>query len=230
MSHIQFGNSKIKYTVIRSNRRKTSEIIVSKSGVDVLSPMNKNDTQIKKLVKSHSKWIYQKQLRVMEESNEKNTYVHNSKLPYLGKKYLLKTIKSRGDNSFSFTKGVFVARVTNTTKSHIKSLYVEWSKKKVFGIIMDSILKYEKKLKIGIPKIYIKKQKNRWGSVNKNKTINFNYDLVCAPQKILDYVVAHELCHLLVPDHSERYWRLLHSIMPDYENRKEWLRIHKNNP
>ncbi len=189
--------------------------------------MDKNNTQIKKLVKSHSKWIYQKQLRVMDENSEKNTYIHNSKLPYLGKKYFLKVTKTKGENSFSFTKGVFVARVNNTTKSHIKSLYVEWSKNKAFGIIMDSVLRYGKKLHIDTPKIYIKKQKNRWGSVNKNKTINFNYNLVCAPQAILDYVVVHELCHLLIPDHSQRYWRLLHSIMPDYENKKEWLRINK---
>jgi len=213
--------------VIRSNRRKTSEILVSKSGVEVLSPMGKKDDQIKKLVKLHSKWIYQKQLQARQENTGKNTYKNNSKLFYLGKKYTLKIVKSK-QNSFSFKNGEFVARLVKPTGKNTRELYVEWSKQKALPIIEKSAIQYSKKLGVKPLKISIKNQKNRWGSVAKNRTIHFNHTLIRAPKKILDYVIAHELCHLKIPDHSEPYWRLLDSIMPDYENRKEWLRINKD--
>mgnify|MGYP001618028722 CR=1 FL=1 len=104
---------------------------------------------------------------------------------------------------------------------------MEWSKQRIFPVIEKAVSKYAKKLGIETSKISIKSQKNRWGSVSKDGTLNFNHSLIRAPQSILDYVVAHEICHLKVPNHSQSYWRLLHSIMPDYESRKEWLRINK---
>ena len=58
-------------------------------------------------------------------------------------------------------------------------------------------------------------------------TINFNQKLIRAPSKIVDYVTAHEVCHLKIPNHSQSYWKLLFSVMPDYEERKVWLRINK---
>ena len=73
------------------------------------------------------------------------------------------------------------------------------------------------------PKIHIKKQKNRWGSVTKKGTINFNQNLVKAPLKIIDYVVAHEVCHFKIPNHSEKYWIFLETLISDYQERKEWL-------
>ena len=74
-------------------------------------------------------------------------------------------------------------------------------------------------------KINVKEHKERWGSVSKNKAVNFNLNLLCAPKKIQDYLVVHELCHLKIPNHSPKYWELVYSIMPDYEKRKDWLRI-----
>jgi len=54
-----------------------------------------------------------------------------------------------------------------------------------------------------------------------------NSCLIRAPESIIDYVAAHEVCHLKIPNHSEDYWNLLGSIFPDYEERKEWLRVNR---
>ena len=74
-------------------------------------------------------------------------------------------------------------------------------------------------------KIIIKDHKERWGSVSKNKSININLSILCAPPKIIDYVIMHELCHLKIPDHSPKYWNLLYKMMPEYETHKEWLSV-----
>lgn len=90
-----------------------------------------------------------------------------------------------------------------------------------------SVKKYSKKIGVETIKISIKNQRNRWGSLSKKGTLNFNQNLIRAPSKIIDYVAAHEVCHMKIPNHSREYWRLLESVMPDYKERKDWLRVNR---
>lgn len=75
-------------------------------------------------------------------------------------------------------------------------------------------------------KVTIKAQKTRWGSCSSLGNLNFNWRLIMMPQKIIDYVVVHELCHLKEMNHSSAFWNRVEEIMPDYRNRRKWL---KNN-
>lgn len=74
--------------------------------------------------------------------------------------------------------------------------------------------------------ITIRDQKTRWGSCSSRGTLSFNYRLIFAPGKVLDYVVVHELCHLTHMNHSENFWNMVRSIMPEYKEYKLWLREH----
>ena len=74
--------------------------------------------------------------------------------------------------------------------------------------------------------ITIRDQKSRWGSCSSRGTLSFNYRLIFAPPKVLDYVVVHELCHLTHMNHSKDFWNLVETIMPEYRVYKSWLREH----
>jgi len=76
--------------------------------------------------------------------------------------------------------------------------------------------------------ITIRDQKSRWGSCSSHGTLSFNYRLMMAPPKILDYVVVHELCHLTHMNHSKEFWNMVESIIPDYKECKKWLKDHGN--
>jgi predicted metal-dependent hydrolase len=82
------------------------------------------------------------------------------------------------------------------------------------------------RLGVGFRRVVVRDQRSRWGSCSANETLSFNWRLVLAPPDVLDYVVAHEVCHLRECNHSERFWALLESIRPRYREQRDWLGRH----
>ena len=74
--------------------------------------------------------------------------------------------------------------------------------------------------------VTVRDQKTRWGSCSSKKNLNFNYRLAYMPQEILDYVVVHELAHLRHMDHSREFWACVERYLPDYRERRAWLKEH----
>jgi predicted metal-dependent hydrolase len=73
-------------------------------------------------------------------------------------------------------------------------------------------------------KLTIRAQRTRWGSCSATGAMSFNWRLLLAPEAVLDYVIEHEVCHLEVMDHSQRFWRLLESRVPGWRDQAAWLR------
>ena len=82
--------------------------------------------------------------------------------------------------------------------------------------------------KVGVENfdVKVKEMGYRWASCGKNGALNFHWKCMMAPPKIIDYIVVHELCHLHHRNHSDAFWNEVDKVMPDYRERKEWLRAH----
>lgn len=87
---------------------------------------------------------------------------------------------------------------------------------------------YAKQLGVSFNKIRIGNQRTRWGSCSSKGTISYNWRLILMPEDIMDYVVVHELCHLVEMNHSSRFWGLVAGMIPDYVARRTWLKQHGN--
>ncbi len=83
---------------------------------------------------------------------------------------------------------------------------------------------FARQMGVSFERISIRDQKTRWGSCSTRGNLNFNWRLILAPLEILDYVVVHELAHRKEMNHSERFWRLVAQVLPDYQERKQWLK------
>jgi predicted metal-dependent hydrolase len=79
---------------------------------------------------------------------------------------------------------------------------------------------------VGYKSLQIRGQRTRWASCSSTGAMSFNWRLLLAPEPILDYVVEHEVAHLEVLDHSQRFWRLLGSRCPEYREHERWLKRH----
>lgn len=85
---------------------------------------------------------------------------------------------------------------------------------------------YNEELREPVNRICIKDQKSRWGSCSSKRNLNFNWRIIMAPPEVADYVVVHEMCHLRHLNHSPEFWKEVAGILPDYKERRKWLREH----
>ena len=94
---------------------------------------------------------------------------------------------------------------------------------KALSVIPDKVKYYAEIMGVTYGRITIRNQKTRWGSCSSKGNLNFNCLLMLMPDKVLDYVVVHELCHLKQMNHSKKFWKEVERYMPDYPNYKKWL-------
>jgi predicted metal-dependent hydrolase len=100
-----------------------------------------------------------------------------------------------------------------------------WYKDHAGQKLSDRAGMYADRVGVSYRAVKVKDMKSQWGSCTKTGDIHFNWRIVMAPTSIVDYVVVHELCHREHRDHSRPFWRLLGRRLPDYRERKEWLRV-----
>ena len=196
--------------------------------VVVSAPLNADDKTIIEAVKQRSRWIY-KQLREFREQSRFITprqYKSGESHFYLGKQYQLKVIhddtKPKG---VKLLRGRLEINTLDADIESIKSHLNEWyrSRAKVifdvrFQRILEQALWVEDK-----PSIRLMTMRTQWGNCSPSGLLTLNTHLVKAPTICIDYVILHELCHLVEHNHSERFYQLLTQVMPDWEVVKERL-------
>ena len=100
----------------------------------------------------------------------------------------------------------------------------KWYRREAAAIFEEKAEEFAKRLHVSFEDIRIKDQKSRWGSCSSKRNMNFNWRLLMAPEPVCDYVIIHELCHLVHMNHSADFWNLVESICTDYRQYKKWLR------
>ncbi|MCC7429912.1 M48 family metallopeptidase [bacterium] len=106
---------------------------------------------------------------------------------------------------------------------NLKELLTNFYIKKAKEIFTLKVSFYSQKMNLQVNKIFIKNQKSRWGSCSVLGNINLNWRLLFAPEKIIDYVIVHELCHLKEMNHSKKFWELVGKEIPNYKESRIWL-------
>lgn len=116
----------------------------------------------------------------------------------------------------------------NSNLKPLNDLDIKLFTTKAKRIIPVKVKKYADIIGVDYGRITIKMQKSRWGSCSSKGNLNFNCLLMNAPDEIIDYVVVHELCHRKEMNHSPRFWAHVEEVLPDYKERRKWLKDHGN--
>lgn len=221
---IIYDNNFLEFQIIRTRRRrKTNEILIEYGIVYVRTSTSTSFKEIESLVSKKAKWIIQK---IKEQDNpdaviKVPNYQNNSTLPYLGKNYRLRIV-GYSTNQLRFSNDEFIIY---TNRRNVKRIYEQWLFSMAYPIITPSIAKYSKLLNVSPKKILLKKLKSRWGSATHRDVINLNIHLLKAPLPVIEYVVLHELSHLIERNHSKRFWQIVSYNMHDYKSKIRWLKV-----
>ena len=106
-----------------------------------------------------------------------------------------------------------------------RSALIRWYKRNAKRKFNEKVERYAKVVGVTPRSISIKSFKSRWGSCSAEGDVDFNWVVVMAPNCIVDYIVIHELCHLIYHDHSPKFWTEVERVMPDYKEHKVWLKV-----
>jgi len=213
--------------VNRTRRKKTAEFSLQGGGVRVLVPDRLSDAEIDRLIHRRLPWIRQK-VRDQESVHMKRAkeYVSGESFTYLGRNYRLK-IRSDEYESVKLKGGRFVVSVLPDRlkdADHIAQLLKEWYVEHAENRLREKVLRYGRVLDVSPASMAIKDYRSRWGSCTNSGNIGFDWRIIIASHRIVDYVVVHELAHLLRHDHSEAYWQHVRRVLPDYKDRRHWLK------
>ncbi len=227
---IVYGQKTIEFNLLYSDR-KTMEIAVHPDGsVIVKAPAQSDITMIKTKIKKRARWIL-RQLNYFKQFNPRTPdrcYVNGETRLYLGKQYRLNVAKG-SENSVKLSRGLFHITCRNTpTPETVKKRLNQWYSEKAqlqFAESMDRCWQKFNGLGINKPDFTIKRMQKRWGSLSDRGTLTLNTTLIRAPKECIDYVVTHELCHLKYPNHSPGFYKLLDSVLPEWEKIKHKLEL-----
>ena len=198
---------------------------VRPSGEVILTaPKTASDEHIKFIMQKRAKWIAQKCAFFASFKTPKKEYVSGEDFKYLGRSYRLKVVQSK-EERVKLQRGYLELFVKD--KSDIKrkeNLIYEWYYEKAMLYFFTILQEFNKIVKQDIKSVKIRQMKTRWGSCNPYKSyINLNIELIKKPKACIEYVVFHELVHLLYSDHSKKFYDYLTLYMPDWQKRKEIL-------
>ena len=222
---IQFGSKQIAFRLEFSNRKSLGITVTPEMKVLVKAPVETSMEKVKEKLRKKAPWIIKQQSFFLSfhPKTPARKFIGGETHLYLGREYRLK-IHSGKDESVKL-KGKFI-EVTTTEKARAKQLVKEWylqNAKAKFHSIAKPLIEKFKKHKVEPSSIVFRDMPTRWGSCTPKGKIILNPELIKAPKGCIEYVIIHELCHLIHHDHTQKFLDLQTKEMRDWEKWKSKL-------
>jgi predicted metal-dependent hydrolase len=221
----------IQYSLIRSRKRKKtlSLQIGSRSEITVQAPYHMPAAEIQRFVKEKQAWI-EKSLRrqaLQQASHSKKACETGEQFYYLGEACPLEAFFDPLENpGVVFRNNRFFLNCPPNRPMR-KYYLTAWYRKQARAYLAGRVDFFGRRLGFTAAGIRITSAERRWGSCSEKNHLSFAFRLIMAPPQIVDYVVVHEMMHILEKNHSSKFWNLVLEVIPDYRNRRLWLREHQ---
>lgn len=220
----------IKYQLLPGADRQTTDIVIERDGlISVRPPLRMTPEQVDETVFSKRMWIYRNlaEWRDLNATHVIREWVNGESFRYLGSSYRLLFVNDQDeplklkDGRFQLQRSIIEAGGKDAAHQSFISFY----KEKGLSRLTKRVSYFASKVGVIPGSVTIKDLGYRWASCLKGGDLHFHWKCLMAPLSIIDYIIVHELCHLHHRDHSDAFWNEVDKVIPDYRERKEWLRI-----
>jgi predicted metal-dependent hydrolase len=223
------------YHIKRSARATRVRIVVKPGKVEVVAPVKGvSDKRIAQFVQEKRQWIEQTLAKIAQTTESHGSpipsaYPEGTEILYRGQAYRLSLQATKLKRlKIEFTDHFIVHLPDGLLREQqgeaIKKTLLQWLKQQTLLQVQIAVSQHAERKQLFPRSITIKSQKSRWGSCGYHGDININWLLILAPPEVLEYVVVHELCHIQVRNHSQQFWDLVTEHLPDYKQRRRWLK------
>lgn len=225
---IQYGTTEIEFQLGYSDRKTLGISVYPDTSVRVTAPVDADLDKVYSKVEKRARWIVKQQdyFESFLPKTPPREYVSGETHRYLGRQYRLKVVKSKEEDVKMKAGRLYVFTTKPRDRNRVKRLLSGWYKshaEKRFRDSFEKALLLFKSYNISTPPLFIQRLKSRWGSCTPKGRIILNPEIIKAPSRCIDYVVIHELCHLVHHNHSKQFYQIQSKIMPDWEKWKERL-------
>ncbi len=211
--------------LIRS-KRKTVSLIIQRDGLLIVrAPLRASENAIRDIIAQKENWIRktQEKMRAAPPPPEK-TFSDGDSLPLLGNPIPLKIIPGpKATLTWDETKTLLLAE---SARPYATELLTRWYQARAREHFHARVTELAKQFQLKPASIRITSARSRWGSCSGKNGLAFTWRLVMAPPDVVDYVILHELAHIEIKNHSAKFWAKVQSMLPDYAQRRKWLKEH----
>ena len=224
MEQLTYGSRTITFELIYTDRKTLGITVNPDLSVQVKAPIDASLEKIFKKVEKRASWILEQKryFLAFEPGNIEYLYKSGETQYYLGRQYRLKIEDGKADEVF-YRGGHILIETKNKSPEHIKKLLDTWYRERAkmkFAEYAEPLIERFKKYDVEPKDLHIQQMKYRWGSCTAEGNIILNPELVKAPIACIEYVIIHELCHLLHRNHTKAFFALQSREMPDWEKWK----------
>lgn len=221
----------IEYELLDSSARGTTDIVIERNGkITVRAPKGFTPEQVDAVVQSKRMWIYRNlaEWRDLNASAVVREWVNGETFLYLGRSYRLSLVSDQAeplllkDGRFCAQRRLIETGGPVAARSAFEAYYIAKGQQR----LAERVAYYARKVGVEPGEIRVNDMGYRWASCGKGGSLNFHWKCMMAPPRIIDYIVVHELCHFHRRNHDDAYWNEVDKVMPDYRERKDWLRDH----
>lgn len=221
----------IDYVLLPGTDRKTTDIVIERDGaVTVRPPKDFTPEKVDAVVESKRMWIYKNlaEWRDLNSTAVIREWVNGESFLYLGRSYRLSLVTDQDvdlkllEGRFCLKRSLIDTGGEAAAKTAFEAFYIEKGEAR----IRDRVEYYAPKVGVKPKGLKVKDIGYRWASCTKNNILQFHWKCMMAPAKIIDYMIVHELCHIHKRNHDEAFWNEVDKVMPDFHERKAWLKKH----
>lgn len=216
---------------VRYSNRKTLTISIDESGkVLVRAPYFVKEDCINSLIRNKEAWVLSnlEKMKQLKDEMPSRNYKDLEEFYYLGDVLRLKIIEDAAVllpyAVINKAEREIIVSVKNKNTELIKKCINDLYKKEAGQIIEKRLSYYRGYINKPYKKVSYRNTKTRWGSCSSKGNLMFDYKIIMAPIEIIDYLVVHELSHLIHLNHSTQFWNLVEGIIPEYRERRMWLK------
>ena len=222
-AHLALAGTLVTYTIKRTPRRRAISILVDEEGVRVGAPWDATHNAIERLLRTHSAWVLRKLPEWHVRRAPPRRWADGETLMLLGTPFTLKLLSGPATVHVEGTH--LVVGVGKAGERPVARQVHEWLHDQAFACFEERVAHYRQLLGLErAPRVLLSSARTRWGSCHASGRIHLNWRLVQMPARLLDYVVAHEVAHLIEMNHSPRFWRIVGQLVPDYAAHRKELR------